>query len=109
MRIVAWNCQMGFDKKVDAFRSLNPDLAVISECSQKSALALRSHRYETLWFGSNPQKGLAVLCRGGWAIKAIQEPEHQWIVPIRVGAGPITFTLIAVWACRMGSAKANQY
>ena len=109
MRIVAWNCQMGFDKKVDALRSLNPDLAVISECSQKSALALRSHGYETLWFGSNVTKGMAVLCSGGWGIEAIQEPEQQWIVPIRVDAGAMSFTLIAVWACRVGNRKADQY
>jgi hypothetical protein len=66
MRIVAWNCQMGFHKKVEAFSSHNSDLAVVSECSQDSALALRSRGFKTLWFGSNPRKGMVVLCREAW-------------------------------------------
>jgi exonuclease III len=100
---------MGFDKKVDAFHSLNPDLAVISECSQASALKFRSKKYETLWFGANRHKGLAVICRKPWAIDTIQAPEQNWIVPIRVRTGALTFTLIAVWACKMGTTKRDQY
>jgi len=34
MRIVVWNCRMGFDKKRDVLYALKPDVAVIPECSQ---------------------------------------------------------------------------
>ncbi len=37
MRIVTWNCQMAFDKKLDAFLGLHADVAVVQECSEKSA------------------------------------------------------------------------
>jgi exodeoxyribonuclease III len=100
---------MGFDKKVDALHSLNPDLAVISECSEASALKLRSRNYETLWFGGNRHKGLAVVCKRPWGIETIQAPEQNWIVPVRVSTGDSTFTLIAVWACKMGTAKSDRY
>jgi exodeoxyribonuclease III len=108
MRIVTWNCQMGFDKKADALLSLNPDVAVVPECSEKSAVALRQRGYETLWFGSNPRKGLGVFCRRGWSIRALAQPQQKWIVPIEVNA-PTRFTLIAAWACRAGIRKKEDY
>ena len=108
MRIVTWNCQMGLDKNANALLSLNPDLAVIPECSEKSAVAFKERGFESLWFGSNPLKGLGVFCRKGWSIRALHPPQLEWIVPIEVDA-PTPFTLIAVWACRMGTGKANRY
>jgi exonuclease III len=109
MRVVAWNCQGGFHKKIDVFKSLRPDLAVISEFSQKCANATRSLGYRVLWFGSNPRKGLAVICREDWAIEAIQALEQKWIAPIRVHTGFTAFTLIAFWACSVGKTKLTQY
>jgi exonuclease III len=108
MRIVTWNCQMGFDKKADALLSLNPDVAVVPECSEKSTGAFQRHGYETLWLGSNPLKGLGVFCRKNWFIRPLLQPEQRWIVPIDVDA-PTPFTLIAVWACRTGTKKADNY
>jgi exodeoxyribonuclease III len=108
MRIVTWNCQTGFDKKADALLSLNPDVAVVQECSEKSTLAFRQRGYESLWFGSNSLKGLGVFSREDWSIRALSQPEQKWIVPVEVDA-PIPFTLIAVWACRTGINKADNY
>lgn len=99
---------MGLEKKVDALLSLEPDVAVVPECSEKSAIALRQRGYGTLWYGSNPQKGLGVVCRKEWGIRALQEPEHKWIVPIAINA-PTPFTLLAVWACAVGTRKAENY
>jgi exodeoxyribonuclease-3 len=108
MRIVTWNCQMGLSKKTEALLSLNPDVAVVPECSEKSAAALRERGYETLWIGSNSLKGLGVFCREGWSIRALLRPKQKWIVPVEVD-GPTPFTLIAVWACRIGIKKADNY
>ncbi len=99
---------MGFDKKMGALLSLNPDVAVVPECSEKSAVAFRQHGYETQWFGSNPFKGLGVFCRKGWSIRALPQPRQKWIVPVEVDA-PTPFTLIAVWACRSGIKGADDY
>jgi hypothetical protein len=57
---------MGLNKKAEALLSLNPDLAVVPECSEKATVAFQQFGYETLWFGSNPLKGLGVFCRAGW-------------------------------------------
>jgi len=64
MRIITWNCQMGLDKKADALLSLNPDIAVVPECSEKSIVALQQRGFCTLWFGSNPNKGMVNLSGG---------------------------------------------
>ena len=108
MRIVTWNCQMGFDKKADALLSQNPDVAVVPECSDKSTVSLQQRGYETLWFGSNPLKGVGVFCRKGWSIRALPQPQQKWIVPVEVDA-PTPFMLLAVWACRTGIKKADNY
>jgi len=99
---------MGFDKKVDALLSLNPDIAVVPECSQKSALALQQRGFNTLWFGSNPHKGLGVICRRDWPIRALPQPDQKWIAPIEVES-PTPFTLVAVWACVAGDKRADRY
>jgi exodeoxyribonuclease III len=108
MRIVTWNCQMGLDKKVSALLSLNPEVAVVPECSAKSAIALRQRGFNTLWFGLNPHKGLGVICRKEWPLRALPQPEQKWIAPVEVGA-PTPFALIAVWACVAGEKRADRY
>jgi len=109
MRIVIWNCQDGFHKKVEALLSQNPDVAVVPECREKSAAALQQAGYEMVWVGSNPRKkGLGVFCRKGWSIRALPLPRQEWIVPVEID-GPTSFTLLAVWACQMGSKKAQRY
>jgi exodeoxyribonuclease III len=108
MRIIYWTCQMGLDEKSDALLSLNPDVAVVPECSEKSAIALRQCGFNSLWFGSNPDKGLAVISRQDWPLRALPQPEQKWIAPVEVDA-PTPFALIAVWACAAGEKRADRY
>jgi exodeoxyribonuclease-3 len=108
LRIVTWNCQMGLDKKVDALLSLNPDVAVVPECSEQSAIALQQRGFNTRWLGSNPHKGLGVISRQDWVLRSLPQPEQKWIAPIAVDA-PTPFILIAVWACVAGEKREERY
>lgn len=108
MRIVTWNCQQAFRKKADALLELAPDIATIQECSEADVRSLEPRGYSVLWFGSNPRKGMAVLCRVGWYIRGLHEPDQRWVVPIEV-AGPISLRFIAVWACRTGNKLRDNY
>jgi exonuclease III len=99
---------MGFGNKFEALLSLNPDIAVVPECSEKSIDYLKRLGYGALWFGSNPLKGLGVFCRKDWSLRALPQPSQSWIVPIEVDA-PTPFTLIAVWACQVGTKRADHY
>ena len=75
---------MALDKKMDALLSLDPDVAVVPECSEKSVIAFRQRGLSTLWFGSNPHKGVGIICRQEWPIRALPQPEQKWIVPVEV-------------------------
>jgi exodeoxyribonuclease III len=99
---------MGFIKKADALLALDPDVAVIPECSEKSAIAFRERGFDSLWFGCNPNKGLGVFCRKDWQIRMLAPPEYKWIVPIEVNAST-PFTLVAIWACRVGAKNVDNY
>lgn len=108
MRIVTWNCQMGLDKKIDALLSLGADVAVVPECSKKSLIAFERHGLSALWFGSNQHKGVGIVCRQEWPMRALPQPEQKWLVPIEI-ASPTPCTLIAVWACAVGARREDRY
>jgi exodeoxyribonuclease III len=99
---------MGLDKKVDTLLALKPDVAVVPECSEKSVIALRQRGFDALWFGSNPHKGLGVIYRDDWGVHALPEPGQKWFAPIEVDA-PTPFTLIAVWAYKVGASRKDRY
>jgi hypothetical protein len=73
MRIVAWNCNMALDRKVDVLLDLAPDIAVVCECAEPERLRLRSKsswmQGEPVWIGRNPHKGLAVFAFNGYAVR----------------------------------------
>ena len=109
MRIVTWNCGMALLRKAESLLALNPDIAVVQECSKKSVDDLRSHGLSGLWFGTNVNKGLAVLCGRGWNPEFVNAPFGKWVVPVRVHGAGVDFNLLAVWACPVGTKRADNY
>ncbi|HSH99805.1 MAG TPA: hypothetical protein VLA02_04315 [Reyranella sp.] len=103
MRIVAWNCNMALDRKVEGLLALKPDIAVISECAEPTRLRARgADRWiesEPVWVGHNPHKGLAVFAFNGYAARLCEHyhPSLRYIAPVHV-AGAASFNLMAVWA-----------
>ncbi len=51
MKIVTWNCQQAFMRKAGRIFSDLPDIAVIQECSEKSAGMLGFDGYTGQWIG----------------------------------------------------------
>jgi len=41
MRIVAWNCNMALDRKIEVLLALKPDIAIVSECAEPDRLRFR--------------------------------------------------------------------
>ena len=99
---------MALAQKVPSLLALNPDIAVVQECSKKSVDVLSSHDFSGPWFGANPNKGLAVFCSAGFALQAVGKPFGKWVIPVRVN-GAIDFNLLAVWACPVGTKRADNY
>ena len=99
---------MALARKAPSLLALNPDIAVVQECSKKSADALHDQGLSGLWFGTNPNKGLAVFCRTGFALQAVGKPFGKWVVPVRVH-GALDFNLLAIWACPVGAKRVDNY
>jgi hypothetical protein len=108
MRIVTWNCGMALLRKAPSLLALNSDIAVIQERSKNSVDDLRAHGLAGLWFGSNVNKGLAVFCGKGWNPKAVGAPFGEWVIPVRI-QGSVDFNVLAVWACPVGTKRADNY
>jgi exodeoxyribonuclease III len=103
MRIVAWNCNMALDRKVDVLLDLAPDIAIVCECAAPERLRRRSRSSwiegEPVWIGRNPHKGLAVFAFNGYAVRLAvsYHPALRYIAPVHVD-GPTECNLLAVWA-----------
>ncbi|WP_193342534.1 endonuclease/exonuclease/phosphatase family protein [Pseudarthrobacter sp. AB1] len=93
MRIVSWNCAMGYAKKRWLVEALQPDVAVLQEVSQR-------HIAETdapfkAWVGSNPHKGLGVIGYTGRS-HTLHEAGRllPWHIPFTVDG----VNIVALWA-----------
>ena len=115
MRIVAWNCNMALDRKVDMLLDLAPDIAIVCECAEPQRLRLRSKsswmQDEPVWVGRNPHKGLAVFTFNGYRARLADSyhPALRYIAPVHI-EGPATCNLLAVWAqnASAGSIRKHQ-
>jgi exodeoxyribonuclease III len=108
VRIVTWNCGMALAPKAPSLLALRPDIAVVQECSKKSVDALSGHGLSGLWFGANPNKGLAVFCSREFKVQAVGDVFGKWVVPVRVH-GWMDFGLLAIWACPVGTKRGDNY
>ena len=84
---------MALARKAPNLLALNPDIAVIQECSEKSVEVLHGHGLSGLWFGANPNKGLAVFCSAQFKVKAVDKLFGKWVVPVRVHGAVAAFKL----------------
>ena len=99
---------MALVRKAPSLLALNPDIAVVQECSKKSVDVLHGHGLSGLWFGANPNKGVAVFCSKEFTVQAVDEIFGKWVIPVRVH-GAVDFNLLAIWACPVGTNRADNY
>jgi len=105
MRIVSWNCNGAFRKKLAHLRSFDADVHVIQECEdpeQSTCPDYKAWASNYLWVGANKNKGLGIFAR----------PEIV-LAPLDLDAGtlesfiPCTlnghFVLWAVWTRQANS------
>jgi hypothetical protein len=92
---------MGLDRKLEALRSLRPDLAVLSEAACPEILRSKMPELGNLpivWVGDNPNKGLAVVSFGGHELEldSSYRETNRYVAPIHIG-GRNPFRLLAIW------------
>lgn len=106
MRVVSWNSQGAFRKKINAILSLSPDILVIQECEPPEKLVLdpllpKATNFH--WHSDGSKKGLAIFSYSDYEIRLLQEynPEFRYILPFQIKHKKDrkkSFTLFAVWA-----------
>jgi len=87
---------MGYASKQVELLALQPDVALLQECSQqhiKASAAPFSH-----WIGSNPHKGFGVLGFGHhtYTLSPLYTPTLPWFLPLHIDDQGLT--LLGVWA-----------
>lgn len=106
MKIIIWNCNMAFRKKLQYILPYNPDILIVPECEHPSKFIFSPGILPTCfeWFGTNHNKGLGVFSFGDIRLKVldIHNPVFKMIVPIEVTGGVYDFTLFAIWANNPG-------
>jgi len=93
---------MAFRKKADVILTYKPDILIVPECEHPDKLKFNAGTpkpKETLWFGTNKNKGLGIFSYGDFRFKLVEahNPALRMIIPIAV-TGLFDFTLYAVWA-----------
>lgn len=94
---------MAFRKKAAFILTYQPDILIVPECEHLDKLTFSAGTTkptDTLWFGTNQHKGLAIFSYSNFKFKLldIHNPELRMIIPISVTGGEVDFTLFAIWA-----------
>jgi len=94
---------MAYRKKADFILTHKPDILIIPECEHPDKLIFSADTLQptqTLWFGKNKNKGLAIFSYSNFkfTVLDVYNEDFKMIIPIAVTGGSINFNLFAVWA-----------
>lgn len=94
---------MAFRKKAHVILAHKPDILVIPECEHPDKLLFKeeiSRPNDTLWFGNNKNKELAIFSYSGMRLKVLDSHNEnlRMIIPVQVTGDGVTFNLFAIWA-----------
>lgn len=98
---------MAFRKKAEFILAHQPDILIIPECEHPDKLKYSPTTpkpNDSLWFGSNMNKGLGIFSYNEFRIKLLKDhnPELKMIIPVAVVGNNTKFTLYAIWANNPG-------
>lgn len=94
---------MAFRKKADLILTHKPDILIVPECEHPDKLLFNADTKkptDTLWFGTNRNKGLGIFSYSDFRFEVLDEHNQdlQMIIPISVTGGSFDFILFAIWA-----------
>jgi len=93
---------MAFRKKAAFILTHKPDILIIVECEHPDKLLLADtpKATDSLWFGKNQHKGLAIFSYCDYRFKVLKShnEDYKMIIPIGVTGGQFDFNLFLIWA-----------
>lgn len=94
---------MAFRKKAYVILRYRPDILVVPECEHPDKLIFKEDvpkPTDTLWFGSNRNKGLAIFSYSDLKFKVLEvyNENLRMVIPIQVTGEQVEFNLFAIWA-----------
>lgn len=103
MKIITWNCQGAFRKKIDYILELEPDILLIQECENIEKIMLKEKVpkiKEIAWHSDDNKKGLGIFSKPYFNFELLSnhESEFRYIIPYKVTGKELTFNLFAIWA-----------
>jgi len=112
VKIVAWNCNMAFRKKINIVQNFQPDIMVISECEEFSKFDdnLLGNYPNRHWIGDNKSKGIGILAKSTYELQLHEyyNDKFRYVIPIKV-KGEYEFILFGIWAMNDKQNKRNRY
>lgn len=113
MKLISWNCQWAFRKKVKPILSKMPDILIVQECENLEKLELDIidiSPSDLLWIWDNPNKWIWIFTFGDYKLSILDEYNHdiKYVLPITVTSIDFQFILFAIWANNRED-KDNQY
>src|SRR5215831_4638408 len=101
MKIITWNCNMAYRKKVHLILDHKPDIVVVPECEHPDNFLTDTPKpADVLWFGKNQYKGLGIFSYSDFRFTVCDNHRQdlQLIIPILVKRKKERFNLFAIWA-----------
>ena len=104
MKIVSWNCNMGFKDKFCDVQEFKADIYVIQECEDPARCESEEYKKfanNYIWIGKNKDMGLGIFANDDITMERIEDNnedyEFRYFLPVCIND---TFNLLAVWAMK---------
>lgn len=102
LKVVSWNCNGKFRTKFKEIIKLNADIYVIQECEDPShteAAEYKEFAANSVWIGTDKNKGLGVFCKPEVTIKPLDWPAYclRNFLPVLIDH---KYVVVGVWACK---------
>ena len=103
LRVITWNCNMAFRKKIQLVESLSPDILIVPECEHPEKLKFELRNtppHDFFWHGKNLNKGLGVFSFTDFKIElmAFHNEDFKTVLPLKIYNSSKTYTVLAIWA-----------
>jgi exonuclease III len=96
-RVVAWNCADNFGRKTHRLTSINADIAIVPEVTQRDQDAL-GENYTKIWHGEPGKRGILVAARRPWSLSVREVAPLKHMVLLNATSADLEVLIVGVWA-----------